>query len=113
MKKKMSIFAVVVGMAGIALADVPIAMSYAFEDAAFQTATRLNANSRVCSVVTNVAFAKLWYEEGTKAQGASENEALVFETALSATPGSLHFVVHAGHDADWKLIDEIFVQEKN
>ncbi len=113
MKKKMSIFAVVAGMVGIALADVPIAVSYAFEDAAFQAATRLNANSRVSSMATNVAFAKLWYKEGAKAQGASENEAIVFETALAATPGSLHFVVHAGHDVDWKLIDEIFAQADN
>ena len=58
MKKKMSICAVVAGMAGIALAGLPVEVSYAFEDAAFQAATRLNANSRVCSVVTNVAFAK-------------------------------------------------------
>lgn len=113
MKKKMSLVAVVAGMAGIALADVPVAMSYAFEDAAFQAATRLNANSRVCGGVTNVAFAKLWYDEGAKAQGASENETIVFETALSAFPGALHFVVHAGHDADWKLIDEIFAQAEN
>ena len=110
MKKKIAVFAVVAGMAGVVLADVPVAVSYAFEDAAFQAATRLNANSRVCSTITNVAFAKLWYEEGAKAQGASENEAIVFETALSAFPGNLHFVVHVGHDADWKLIDEIFDQ---
>ena len=113
MKKKMSILAAVAGMAGIALADMSVAVSYAFEDAAFQAATRLNANSRVCGMATNVAFAKLWYKEGTKAQDASGNEAIVFETALGATPGSLHFVVHAGHDADWKLIDEIFEQADN
>ena len=34
----------------------------------------------------------------------------MFETALAATPGDLKFVVHAGHDADWKLVDEIFDQ---
>ena len=113
MKMRVSIFAVVAGMVGIALADVPVAVSYAFEDAAFQAATRLNANSRVCSMATNVAFAKLWYDEGAKAQGASENEAIVFETALSAFPGALHFVVHTGHDADWKLMDEIFAQAEN
>lgn len=113
MKKRLSIVAIVTGMAAIALADLPVAVSYAFEDAAFQAATRLNANRRVCNTITNIAFAKIWYDEGAKAQGASENEAIVFETALAATPGSLHFVVHAGHDTDWKLIDEIFEQAEN
>ena len=110
---KWSFMAAVAGMAGAALADVPAAVSYAFEDAAFQAAARMNASQRVCEVATNVAFAKLWYDEGAKAQGASENEAIVFETALSAFPGSLHFVVHAGHDADWKAIDEMFAQAEN
>ena len=109
---RVAAFAIFAGLAGMAFADQP-EFSYAFEDAAFQAATRMNSDSRMCGVATNIAFAKLWYAEGTKSQGATENEAIVFETALSAFPGSLHFVVHAGHDADWKEIDEIFAQAEN
>ena len=92
---------------------VPIELSYALEDAAFQAATRMNADARVLGCVTNVAFVKLWHSDGEKAVGSTENEATVFETALAETPGALHFVVHAGHEADWKEIDEIFAQAED
>lgn len=106
---RMTLMAVTAWMAGFASADVPI-VSYALEDAAFQAAMQMDASPKVKGVVTNIAFVKLWHDDGKKSVDPTGNDALVFETALAATPGSLNFVVHAGHEADWKLIDEIFDQ---
>lgn len=109
----MSILAVAAVWARVASAEIPPELTYAFEDAAFQAAASMNASDRVRGAVSSIAFARLWLDEGARAQNPSENEALVIETALAATPGDLHFVVHAGHDADWKLIDEIFGQAES
>ena len=113
MMRRASLVAAAAVLACHAADNAPQALSYALEDAAFQAATRMNADARVRGCVTNVAFAKLWCADGTKAIGATENESTVFETALAETPGTLHFVVHAGHDADWKMIDEIFAQAED
>ncbi len=106
----MSILATVVGVMGAALAEVPIELSYALEDAAFQAVTQMNASPRVKGAVKNIAFVKMWQKHGVDEMQTWANEALVFEAALAATPSDLNFVVHVGHEADWKLIDEIFVQ---
>ena len=113
MKKMVPLVAVAAILSCSAASAAPIELSYALEDAAFQVVTRMNADARVRGCVTNVAFAKLWHSDGQKAIRATEDEATVFETALAETPGSLHFVAHAGHDADWKMIDEIFDQAKD
>lgn len=87
--------------------------SYPFEDAAYQVARRLNADKKVTSTVKNIAFVKFFTKEGEKTMGAAENEAIVFETALAAVPGTLKFVLHSSHSEDWKLIDEIFRQARD
>ena len=114
MTRMVSLMAAAVAALACHAADtMPVELSYALEDAAFQAATRMNADARVRGCVTNVAFAKIWCADGTKKIGSTKDVATVFETALAETPGSVHFVVHAGHDADWKMIDEIFDQAKD
>lgn len=88
-------------------------MSYPFEDAAYQVARKLNGDPKVTSAVKNIAFVKFFTKEGERTMGPAENEAIVFETALAAVPGTLKFVVHTSHDEDWKLIDEIFRQARD
>lgn len=87
--------------------------TYPFEDAAYQAVQQLNADKKVTDSVKNIAFVKIFAKEGTVALGSAENEAIVFEAALAAAPGKLNFVLHSEHEADWKLLDEIFRQARD
>ena len=110
--KRMAVFALAAGIAGATLyGDVSENnIAYALEDAAFQAVMKMNSDPRVGNSVTNVAFVKMWFSDGTKTLKPTSNESIVFESALAATPGKLRFVVHSSHDSDWALIDEIFDQ---
>jgi len=84
-------------------------LSYAIEDAAYQTVSRLSADGRL-NDVKSVAFVKLMLPEGEQELKLGRNLAHVFESSLSSVPADLRFVLHASRDAEWTLIDEIFDQ---
>ena len=84
-------------------------LSYATEDVAYQAVSRLSADGRLKGI-KNIAFVRLMIPEGKAELRLGSNLSLTFESALSAVPGDLRFVLHGSRDAEWTLIDEIFDQ---
>ena len=84
-------------------------LSYATEDVAYQTVTRLSADGRLKGV-KNIAFVRLMVPEGKSELRLGGNLSQTFESALSSVPTDLRFVIHGSRDAEWTLIDEIFDQ---
>ena len=84
-------------------------LSYAAEDAAYQAVSRMSADGRLKGV-KNIAFVKLMLPQGEKELRLGSNLSITFESALSAVPTDLRFVLHGSKDAEWTLIDEIFDQ---
>ncbi|MBQ9430727.1 MAG: hypothetical protein IJU44_04160 [Kiritimatiellae bacterium] len=84
-------------------------LSYAIEDAAFQTVTRLSADQRL-KELKNIAFVRLSAPNGAAALKLESNVSQVYESALVSVPCDLRFVVHSSHDPEWTLIDEVFDQ---
>ena len=83
-------------------------LSYATEDAAYQTISRLSADGRLKGI-KNIAFVGLSLNQD-KASRLAANLPATFESALSAVPTDLRIVLHSSSDAEWTLIDEIFDQ---
>ena len=88
--------------------------SLALEDAAFQTAMRMEGDVRVGEGIRRVAFVRLWTP---KADGSSfdagGSDSVTFEAALGAVPCRFDFVLHSSRDEQWKLIDEVFDQAED
>ena len=84
-------------------------LSYAAEDAAYQAVSRISVDGRLKGI-RNIAFVKLMLPQGEKELRLGNNLSITFESALSAVPSDLRFVLHGSRDAEWTLIDEIFDQ---
>ena len=85
-------------------------LSYAIEDAAFQTVTRINTDNRVSKSIGRIAFIKLWLPTPGLSLKLEASDSQVFEAGLLSVPSQLQFVVHADHKADWAAIDAVFDQ---
>jgi len=90
-------------------AETPRNLSYAFEDAAFQAVTRLNADARVAHV-KRIAFVRLALPKPGLSFKIDAAESQTFEAALLSVPSKFQFVVHSSHQSDWAEIDRVFDQ---
>lgn len=92
--------------------DTRSAGSFAVEDAAYQAATRMNADKTVSAKVKKIALARIFNDPG-ETLPLSSDDVVTIETALASVPGDLQFVLHSANDDGWKAIDEIFRQARD
>lgn len=92
--------------------DARSGASFALEDAAYQAATRMNADKSVAAKVKKIALARIFNDPG-EALPLSSDDVVTIETALASVPGDLQFVLHSANDDGWKAIDEIFRQSRD
>lgn len=85
-------------------------VSYALEDAAFQAAMRMDADSRVAKDVRRIALVKLWLPAPGEAASLAGSSTAVLESALGAVPCRFDFVLHESRSEQWTLIDQVFDQ---
>ena len=85
-------------------------ISYALEDAAFQAATRMDADARVGKDVARIALVKLWLPAAGESASLAGCSTAVLETALGAVPCRFDFVLHESRSEQWTLIDQVFDQ---
>ena len=85
-------------------------VSYALEDAAFQAAMRMNADTRVAKDVKRIAFVKLWLPNPGDAVSLAGCSTAVLEASLGAVPCRFDFVLHENRSQQWTLIDQVFDQ---
>lgn len=85
------------------------AVSYAVEDAARQTVSKLAEDARV-KPLKSIAFVRLNLPDSQDELALGSNLSQVFEVTLAAKPQSYALVTHATHAEEWKLIDGVFDQ---
>ena len=85
-------------------------ISYALEDAAFQAAVRMDADTRVSSGIRRIALVKLWLPAPGEATSLAGSSTAVLESALGAVPCRFDFVLHESRSEQWTLIDQVFDQ---
>ena len=85
-------------------------VSYAVEDAAFQAAMRMDADTRVSKAVKRIALVRLWLPRPGTASSLGGCDTAVLESALGAVPCRFGFVLHESRSEQWTLIDQVFDQ---
>jgi len=85
-------------------------VSYAVEDAAFQAAMRMDADTRVSKSVKRIALVRLWLPPPGAASSLGGCDTAVLESALGAVPCRFGFVLHENRSEQWTLIDQVFDQ---